>query len=116
MATYDPEKLCPAPLNQKDIMEDALFEQLFDYLPGYVEDNHVVLGFIDKHPVAILWRFNSNVIRIWPVVEIDNVGEAKKAIIKRLEEMNGYGDCQTCCKIEILQTSVKVSFYYQNED
>ena len=49
------DKLTPAPLNQKDIMEDALFENLFDYLPGYVESNHCALGFINDEPVAVDW-------------------------------------------------------------
>lgn len=109
------EELIPAPLNQKDIMADALFDQLFDYLPGYVEDNKAVLGFIDGHPVALTWQFNSHVIRIWTLRDIDNCYASKCSIIKKLEEMNSEKDCQTFCEIRDLLLSVEASFYYRPE-
>lgn len=110
------KELIPAPLNQKDIMADALFDQLFDYLPGYVEDNKAVLGFIDGHPVALLWKFNSNEIRIWPIREIDNIDEAKRSIIKVLEKLNVDTAAQTFCEIKDLLLSVSARFYYRPEE
>ena len=109
------DKLIPAPLNQKDILEDALFEQIFDYLPGYIEDNRVVLGFIDHHPVALIWQFNSNAIRIWPIRDIDNIETAKECIKKKLEELNKDEDNQTFCKIEDMLLSIRAEFYYREE-
>lgn len=63
MAIYDPEQLSPAPLNQKDILEDVLFEQIFDdgnYMCNEREKPHVVLGFIHDIPCMLEWSFNSN--------------------------------------------------------
>lgn len=67
---YNIDKLTPAPLNQKDILEDALFEQIFDgenYLFDESFKPHVVLGFIDNIPCMLEWSFNSNNIMITPL-------------------------------------------------
>lgn len=110
------EKLIPAPLNQKDIMEDALFDELFDYDTGYIEDKGCVLGFINKHPVALVWSFGSNAIRIFPNGMVDNMGDAKYSVISKLEAMNHEPDCQTICKIRQDKVSVYASFYYKPEE
>ena len=110
------EKLTPAPLNQKDIVEDFLFEALFDYSPGYIEDNKCVMGFINSHPVSLVWSFGSHTIRIYPNGNVDNVEEAKQSIISKLDEMNREPDCQTICKISQDEVSVYASFYYKSEE
>jgi hypothetical protein len=108
------DKLTPAPLNQKDIMEDALFENLFDYLPGYVERNHCALGFINDEPVAVDWSFGSHVIHIWPH-NYKKHDEAMNTIVKKLEEMNADKDCETYCEIQKGKFQVTASFYYREE-
>ncbi len=109
------EELIPAPLNQKDIMEDALFDELFDN-SDYVECDHCALGFIGKQPVSVQWSFNHNSIRIWPQRSICDHDKAKRAIIRKLTEMNNEPDAQTFCTITDLLFSIVAKFYYKPEN
>ncbi len=112
------ERLIPAPLNQKDIMEDALFDQLFEYNPGYVENDFTALGFINAVPVAVRWQFNDNTIDIYIDKRLVNdLNWATDLVRSRLEEINAYPDSQTYCEISEQgeQGKITASFFYRPE-
>ncbi len=96
---YDPEQMIPAPLNQKDIIEDALFEEIFDD-GDYVENKgkpYIVLGFIHDIPCMLEWSFNSNNITITPLKIQNNQSWTNEIIILRLTQYNEEPDAQTIC-------------------
>ena len=74
------------------------------------------MGFINNHPVSLVWSFGSNTIRIYPNGNVDNVEESKQSIIKKLDEMNHEPDCQTICKISQDEVSVFASYYYKPDE
>ena len=112
------DKLIPAPLNQKDILEDALFDELFEYMPGYVENNYIALGFINAVPIAVKWQFNDNTIDIYIDKQlVDDLDVATDLVLSRLEEINAYSGSQTYCEISRYEKHGKItaSFFYRPE-
>lgn len=62
-------EICPALLNQKDILEDALFDSIFDREDWVEVGKNYVLGGIDEKPYMIEWAFNTNQITFHPCLE-----------------------------------------------
>ena len=121
---YDPDKLSPAPLNQKDIMEDILFEQIFDngdYMCNEREKPHVAIGFIDEIPCMLEWNFNSHHITITPMRIQNNESWTAEILILRLTRYNDEPDSQTICDASEfcdVMGSFKISaaYYYKPEE
>ena len=91
-----------APLNQKDIMVDGLFEDLFsDGWIGYIENNHQVMGWIQDIPVMLEWSFNVNQIKVTPLSGVGNASDidsVAEVIERRLTRYNDEDDCMILCK------------------
>ena len=121
---YDIETLTPAPLNQKDILEDILFEQIFDdgnYIATESAKPHLVMGFIDDIPCMLEWSFNSHNILITPLKIKNNQSWTDEIIILRLTHYNDEPDCQTICDAtEIAEPAgpykISASYYYKPEE
>lgn len=123
MKNYDPELLVPAPLNQKDILEDGLFESIFDdgtYIEGSEMKPYSVLGYIDGIPCMLEWSFNSNHIMITPLQIMHNQSWTDECIILRLTRYNDEPDCMTMCFATewaepVGPTKISASYYYKEE-
>jgi len=114
------EQLIPASLNQKDILEDALFEEIFDG-GDYVENEgkpYIVLGFIHDIPCMLEWSFNSNNVTITPLKIQNNQSWTDEIIILRLTQYNEEPDTQTVCDATEIADPVgaykiSASYYYK---
>lgn len=95
------KNLISAPLNQKDILEDCLFEELFsDGWNDYVENNGQVLGWIHGIPAMVEWTFNSNHIKVTPLSGVDSpsgIDAVADMIERRLTLYNDDEQCATLC-------------------
>lgn len=112
------EQLIPAPLNQKDILVDALFDELFEIVPGYIENDDTVLGFINAVPVAVKWQFDSHIIDIYIDKRlVDDLDAATECVHYRLEDLNADTDSQSYCEISEQRGrgKITVSFFYRPE-
>lgn len=118
----DVDGLIAAPLNQKDIMEDVLFEQILEDFQDHVERDGQVLGWIDDIPVMIEWSFNSNQIIVTPMIIKENPSYTANIIKRRLKAYNNDETCETLCKthvcyaIESYPVKVYASYYYKREE
>jgi len=124
MAIYDIDKLSPAPLNQKDILEDALFEQIFDdgdYMCNERVKPHVAIGFIHDIPCMLEWSFNSHCITVTPMKIENNESWTAEILILRLTQYNDEPDSQTVCDASDYQDlngpfRISAAYYYKPED
>lgn len=118
---YDIENLTPAPLNQKDILDDLLFEQIFDYgeyMGGERMKPHIALGFIHDIPCMIEWNYNSHYIMVTPMKIQNNVSWTAEILVLRLTQYNDEPDCQTICNATELagdQLKIQAAYYYKPE-
>ncbi len=122
MAIYDIDKLSPTPLNQKDILEDALFEEIFDdgdYVCNERIKPHVALGFICDIPCMLEWSFNSNHIEITPLRTLNNQSFTNEIVILRLTQYNDEPDSQTICDATevadpvLCEYKISAEYYYK---
>lgn len=120
---YDPDLLTPAPLNQKDILVDALFEQIFDdeYIEGSMIKPNTTLGYIDGIPCMLEWTFGRNTITITPLQIMHNQSWTDECIILRLTKYNDDQDCQTICDATewadpIGPYKIVASYYYKDSE
>lgn len=121
---YDIDKLSPAPLNQKDIFEDFLFEQIFDdgdYMCNESIRPHVALGFIHYIPCMLEWSFNSHCITVTPMKIQYNESWTAEVLTLRLTQYNDEPDCQTICdaseyKDTIGPFRISAAYYYKPEE
>lgn len=61
------EALTPAPFDQRNLVEDAVLENIFDggnYLPrpNDFNNHHIYVGFIENEPALCDIEFNTNVL------------------------------------------------------
>lgn len=116
---YDISKLSPAHLDQKDIMEDALFEQIFDDM-NYIENREgtTAVGYITNTPVLLEWKYGSNVMRIIPMGITKPDKEISDKITKVLQQYNDE-DCGTLCDVIVecddFPIEIYASYYFKPE-
>lgn len=121
---YNTELLSPAPLNQKDVLEDVLFEEIFDdrnYIASERMKPYTVLGFINDIPCMLEWSFNSHHIEITPLRIQNNQSWTDEIIILRLTQYNDEPDCMTICDATEVADPVgpyKISadYYYKPDE
>lgn len=109
------EKLTPALLNQKDVLEDALFEQIFDnemYVAESTMKPNTALGYITGIPCILEWTWNDNTISVKPLLAQSHTTHLR--IISRLTMYNKDPYCPTVCKTEIEGDEVYASYFYKN--
>lgn len=118
---YNIETLIPAPLNQKDVFEDVLFEQIFDdgyYLSNEKVKPHIVVGFIHDIPCMIEWGFNTHWITVTPMKIQNNVSWTAEILILRLTQYNDEPEGQVICDATELADPLRISaaYYYKPND
>lgn len=122
---YDIDNLDPAPLNGKDIIEDGLFEQIFDddnYIQNQRTKPYTVLGFIHGIPCMLEWTFNSNHIDITPLRTLENQSYTNEIIILRITQYNDEPECMTICDTTELsdpilgEYKISADYYYKPDE
>ena len=80
---------CPeAPVNEKDVLSDALLDALFDN-SDYIESKQKAVGFISGYPSLAEWRNNKLVVTfVSPYQARGNITLWRREIISRLLDKN----------------------------
>lgn len=85
------KKFIPMPLDDKNIMTDALAEELFDdgkYIEkvhrGLNVGVHVMLGFIGNDPHTIVFVFGSNALRVTNLLQGSSSIELVEEMLRKI--------------------------------